>query len=171
MIGVCRGNNGGTKFGFKIVIFHIYACAKCVLIYSTILRLVKEMLMNLNQVTLPVTNMDAAAEFYLQLGFTQIVDTPHYARFECPEGNATFSLSLEDVSYSNGAVIYFEHEALDEWVTLIKSKGIEFEQEPTEQNYLWREAILYDPSGNKIKLYWAGENRLNPPWRVEKYAK
>ena len=41
-------------------------------------------------------------------------------------------------------------------------------QEPTDQHWLWREAILHDPSGNKIKLYWAGENRLNPPWRVEK---
>jgi hypothetical protein len=29
-----------------------------------------------------------------------------------------------------------------------------------------REAILCDPSGNMIKVYWAGENRLNPPWRV-----
>lgn len=126
--------------------------------------------MNLNQVTLPVKHMDVATEFYIQLGFTQIVDTPHYVRFECPEGNATFSLSLDGTDYSNGAVIYFEHEALDEWVTMIKSKGIDFEQEPTDESYLWREAVLRDPSGNKIKLYWAGENRLNPPWRVEKHA-
>lgn len=40
-------------------------------------------------------------------------------------------------------------------------------QEPTNMDYLWREAVLHDPSGNRIKLYWAGENRLNPPWRVE----
>ncbi len=26
---------------------------------------------------------------------------------------------------------------------------------PTDQPYLWREAILRDPSGNQIKLYWA----------------
>jgi hypothetical protein len=30
------------------------------------------------------------------------------------------------------------------------------------------EAIVLDPSGNKIKLYWAEENRLDPPWKVEK---
>ncbi|MBE0361486.1 hypothetical protein PALI_b0468 [Pseudoalteromonas aliena SW19] len=47
-------------------------------------------------------------------------------------------------------------------------KGFQFEQQPAEQRYLWKEAILKDPSGNKIKLYWAGENRLNPPWKVEK---
>lgn len=123
--------------------------------------------MNLNQVTLPVNNMSKAVEFYRTLGFTLIVETPHYARFECPEGLSTFSLSLESSDFSNGAVIYFEHEALEEWVKEIESKGIIFEQPPTEQRYLWREAILRDPSGNKVKLYWAGENRLNPPWRVK----
>ncbi len=122
--------------------------------------------MNLNQVTLPVSNMAEATGFYITLGFTQIVDTPHYARFQCPEGNATFSLALELEDFSSSAVIYFEHQQLDEWVSELQSKGICFEQLPTDQRYLWREAILHDPSGNKIKLYWAGENRLNPPWRV-----
>ncbi|MGS0725683.1 VOC family protein [Shewanella sp. 0m-11] len=127
--------------------------------------------MNLNQVTLAVDNMPQAVQFYLTLGFELIVDTPHYARFECPEGEATFSLSLEEGDFGNnrkacGAIIYFEHEKLDEWVSELKQTGIEFAQEPTDQAYLWREAVLHDPSGNKIKLYWAGENRLNPPWRI-----
>ena len=51
--------------------------------------------MELNQVTLPVKDMDVTVNFYLKLGFTQIVDTPHYTRFSCPDGNSTFSLSLE----------------------------------------------------------------------------
>ena len=126
--------------------------------------------MNLNQVTLPVKHMNEATAFYVKLGFIHIVDTPHYARFECPEGTSTFSLSLETGNFSNSATIYFEHEELDQWVTTLQSIGIEFHQEPTDQRHLWREAILYDPSGNKIKLYWAGENRLNPPWRVDKRA-
>ena len=125
--------------------------------------------MNLNQVTLPVLEMDKATAFYLRLGFTQIVDTPHYARFKCPMGEATFSLALDKNVYQHGAVIYFEHEALDDWVASLKAKGVEFDQLPKDQTYLWREAVLHDPSGNKIKLYWAGENRLNPPWRVNKY--
>ncbi|ALM90508.1 MULTISPECIES: VOC family protein [Alteromonas] len=123
--------------------------------------------MELNQVTLPVSNMDDAVGFYLKLGFTQIVDTPHYARFSCPNGNATFSLSLENEVFENKSVIYFEHEHLDELYQNLSQKGIQFIQPPTEQSYLWKEAILKDPSGNKIKLYWAGENRLNPPWKVE----
>ncbi len=124
--------------------------------------------MNLNQVTLPVKDMNEAVAFYLTLGMIQIVDTPHYARFQCPDGNATFSLSLETEEFTNSAVIYFEHEQLDELYASLVEKGISFEQPPTAQRYLWTEAILKDPSGNKIKLYWAGENRLNPPWKVEK---
>jgi len=122
--------------------------------------------LNLNQITLPVKCMDDSTLFYRTLGFTQIVDTPHYARFECLDGGATFSLSLEKETFNNGAVIYFEHEKLDEWVIELQQLGIEFSQLPKDERYLWREAIVYDPSGNKIKLYWAGENRLNPPWRV-----
>ncbi|WP_042146538.1 MULTISPECIES: VOC family protein [unclassified Pseudoalteromonas] len=121
--------------------------------------------MNLNQVTLPVNNMEKATKFYTLLGFLLIVDTPHYARFECPNG-VSFSLSLNEEPFSNGAIIYFENEGLDIWVEALIAKGVEFKQLPTDQSYLWREAILIDPSGNKIKLYKAGENRLNPPWRV-----
>lgn len=123
--------------------------------------------MNLNQVTLPVDDMPAATAFYRQLGFALIVDTPHYARFECPEGQSTFSLSLTDAPQAHGAVIYFEHRELDHWVDELTKKGIHFDSPPQDMPYLWREAVLHDPSNNKIKLYWAGENRLNPPWRVK----
>jgi len=124
--------------------------------------------MNMNQVTLPVKNMEEATSFYRKMGFLQIVDSPHYARFECPEGDSTFSLLLEDGQYLNGSVIYFENKALDKLVLELKEKGFKFDQEPMDMSYLWREAVLHDPSGNKIKLFWAGNNRLNPPWRVEK---
>ena len=132
--------------------------------------------MELNQVTLTVINMEDSTEFYRRLGFLQIVDTPHYARFACPDDGATFSLMLAESDgktvtqskLSSGTTVYFEHEELDEWVITIQARGIEFEQLPTAQPYLWREATLLDPSGNKIKLYWAVENRLNPPWRVDK---
>jgi len=123
--------------------------------------------MNLNQVTLPVRNMNAATDFYRKLGFIQIVDTPHYARFECPEGEATFSLSLNEEHFVNGAIIYFESDRLDDWVADLIKQGVEFDQMPTDMRYLWREAVLRDPSGNKIKLYHAGDNRRHPPWRVE----
>lgn len=122
--------------------------------------------MRLNQVTLSVNNMNAAKKFYQQLGFTLIVDTPHYTRFSCPEGGSTFSLSLTDEAFASNSTIYFEHENLDNWVEDLVSDGVVFDSFVESKPYLWREVMLSDPSGNKIKLYWAGENRLNPPWKV-----
>ncbi|TDR18464.1 VOC family protein [Marinicella litoralis] len=122
--------------------------------------------MNLNQITLPASNLKVSVDFYLKMGFTQIVDSPHYARFSCPVGDSTFSLSLTEDTPHHGVTIYFETEELDTWIELIKSRGIHIDQMPIKQNYLWTEAIVHDPSGNTIKLYHAGQNRLNPPWRV-----
>ena len=48
--------------------------------------------MNLNQVTLPTLDVKRSIKFYQTLGLNLIVETPHYARFECPEGDATFSV-------------------------------------------------------------------------------
>ncbi|GAB5498387.1 MAG: hypothetical protein PsegKO_06980 [Pseudohongiellaceae bacterium] len=124
--------------------------------------------MNLNQVTIPATDMEASASFYRRMGFLQIVDTPHYSRFECPEGDSTFSLSLVEQAPQSLATIYFENERLDELVAVLVDKGFSFELPPTDQRYLWREAVLRDPAGNKVILYWAGTARKNPPWRVER---
>lgn len=123
--------------------------------------------MNLNQVTLPVRDLAIAIDFYQRLGFKLIVRSDQYARFECPEGDATFSLALDLDNFNNGATVYFESAVLDHWVNELKARGISFAQEPTDERYLWREAILFDPSGNRIKLYWAGENRKKPPWRIK----
>jgi predicted enzyme related to lactoylglutathione lyase len=125
--------------------------------------------MNFNQVTLAVHDIDLAIKFYKQLGLMQIVGNDHYARFTFPDGEATLSvyLDVEKEDLDCRSVVYFEHENLHQLVSELKLAGIEFTQEPMMQNYLWEEAALSDPSGNKIKLYWAGENRLNPPWKLE----
>lgn len=124
--------------------------------------------MNLNQVTLPALDMEESAAFYRRMGFTQIVDTPHYARFECPDGEATFSLSLVESAGAANFSVYFEDEDLDGLVRDLAKAGFEFDQLPRDERYLWREAKLRDPAGNRIILYRAGENRKHPPWRVEK---
>lgn len=123
--------------------------------------------MNLNQVTLPAHDVAASASFFRAMGFTQIVDTPHYARFECPVGESTFSVHHVDVAPSDsGAVVYFEVEQLDEKVRELEARGVRFLHGPTDERWLWREARLRDPSGNVICLFWAGENRRYPPWRI-----
>jgi predicted enzyme related to lactoylglutathione lyase len=124
--------------------------------------------MNLNQVTLPATDISQSALFYREMGFMQIVSSPHYARFECPEGDATFSMHLADDPVPNtGVVVYFECATLDDKVAQLQAKGFEFLKLPTDERWLWREARLKDPAGNELCLFWAGENRKNPPWRIE----
>ncbi|MBD1208217.1 MAG: VOC family protein [Ignavibacteria bacterium] len=124
--------------------------------------------MELNQVTLPALSIADSVRFYRAMGFELIVNELHYARFKSTVGNATFSVHAVDVlGKSQGFVLYFECESLDEHVTELQSKGFVFSQEPQDETWLWREARLTDPSGNEICLYYAGENRLNPPWRVK----
>lgn len=124
--------------------------------------------MNLNQVTVSVKNIEKSIAFYEKLGLILIVKSPHYARFECPEGDATFSIHLNaKVCAANGTVVYFELTDLNKKVEELLEKGIQFDQLPTNQTYLWREASLRDPDDNHIILFYAGENRKNPPWRIK----
>ena len=123
--------------------------------------------MNLNQITVATHDMSQSVAFYQKLGLELIVDTPHYTRFVVPEGQATFSVSLtEEPIQSPNTTIYFECENLDAKVAELLAKGLEFSELPVDKQWLWREAHLLDPAGNIICLYYAGENRLNPPWRV-----
>ena len=123
--------------------------------------------MNLNQVTVPAVDVAASVAFYKRLGLELIVSSPHYARFKCPEGEASFSVHLvQELPGSSATVVYFETSSLDERVKQLQAAGLSFSQEPRDEPWLWREARLVDPSGNVICLYWAGGNRLNPPWRI-----
>jgi len=124
--------------------------------------------MNLNQITVPVLDIEAAIAFYQKLGLQLIVySKEHYARFECPEGDATFSLhKVEELPSGEGIYVYFECADLDARVADLQTQGIDFELLPTDQSWLWREARLRDLDGNRLILYWAGENRKNPPWRI-----
>lgn len=123
--------------------------------------------MNLNQITVPTLNVPKAITFYQKLGLKLIVHSDdHYARFECENG-ATFSLHLvEQLPKGGGICVYFECDYLDQKVEEFIAKGIEFDMMPVDQSWLWREAYLKDLDGKQIILYFAGENRLNPPWKI-----
>ena len=102
--------------------------------------------MNLNQITIPSLDINTAISFYKKLGLELIVySQDHYARFLCPEGDSTFSIhQVSALPSGDGIYIYFE-----------------------EQSWLWKEARLKDPDANQIIIYNAGENRINPPWRLK----
>ena len=126
--------------------------------------------MKLNHVTVAVSDIERAVDFYKRLGLVQIVASyPSYARFVCPDGDSTFSLNglgSDAKVPASMTSAHFECDDLDARVAELKAKGLAFEQDPVEQPYLWREAILKDPDGNTIFLFSAGKNRLNPPWRL-----
>lgn len=124
--------------------------------------------MNLNQVTVPSINLKTSVAFYQQLGLKLIVSSsPHYARFECPDGDSTFSIHLvKSLPEAEGIYVYFECSNLDEQVGMLLQAGIEFDQLPEDQRWLWREARLKDPDGNQLILFYGGKNRKHPPWRI-----
>ncbi|MEM6687659.1 MAG: VOC family protein [Bacteroidota bacterium] len=125
--------------------------------------------MNLNQVTIASTDVAKATAFYQKLGLRLIVDAlPRYVRFECPDGETTFSIHhVETLSANNNITLYFENENLDETVKTLQEKGIEFTSVPENKSWKWREAHLNDLDGHHLILFKAGNNRKNPPWRIQ----
>jgi catechol 2,3-dioxygenase-like lactoylglutathione lyase family enzyme len=124
--------------------------------------------MRLNHVTLIVSDLARSKAFYERLGLRAIVHSPpRYARFVMPGEEATLSLEVTGAAPQEArAELFFECDDLDERVRALKSQGVEFYQDPIDMRYLWREARLRDPDGHELRLYFAGDNRLNPPWRL-----
>lgn len=127
--------------------------------------------MNLNHVTIIVTDLERSAAFYRVLGLSMIVhEPPRYARFTVPDGRSTLSTEVTEHARAMGpeqSHIYFECDDLDERCASLAASGLQFVQPPTDMPYLWREAWLRDPDGHDIRLYCAGVNRLFPPWRID----
>ena len=128
--------------------------------------------LRLNQVTLGAIDFAASVLFYKKLGLTLIVDSaPRYARFEFPSpptGGEPATLSLHGVepdwkAPTDWPLIYFEVDDVVEFLTKCELHPI---TKPEMKDYQWFEADILDPSGNRIRLYSAGDFRLYPPWRV-----
>ena len=125
--------------------------------------------MDLNQVTVPCTDYEASVRFYKVLGLKQIVDSPpRYARFETEAGTTLSIHATESRSPNSEFVVYFEVDNVDLTVRMLSERGFAFESLPQDQDWLWREAYLQDPSGNMLCIYHAGENRRNPPWKIQR---
>lgn len=125
--------------------------------------------MRLNQVTVAAADLDQSIAFYQLLGLRLIVKSPHYARFELPRGEATFSLHLASgpIPREDAPQLYFECSDVDFEIRRLKQAGVAIEKEPVMQSWLWHEAWLRDPAGNALCLFNAGENRRYPPWRID----
>jgi catechol 2,3-dioxygenase-like lactoylglutathione lyase family enzyme len=121
----------------------------------------------LDQVTVGSTNLDRSEAFYRTLGLRLIVKDHHYLRFECPEGDSTFSVDLVgEVSALEQVTLYFETDDVDGTYRRLRGEGIGFEQPPADMDWLWRESRLRDPDGHRLCIFHGGANRRNPPWRL-----
>ena len=61
---------------------------------------------------------------------------------------------------------YFECESVDQRYQELQAQGILFSSPPEDKLWKWREAWFQDPDGYALCLFYAGENRNNPPWRI-----
>ena len=123
--------------------------------------------MRLNQVTVGSTDVPRSRRFYELLGLRLIVESDHYLRFACPDGDSTFSVDLvEAVPPGEEVTVYFETDDLDAVHTRLTAAGLTFDRPPEDMPWLWREARLRDPDGHRICVFHAGVNRLDPPWRL-----
>lgn len=128
--------------------------------------------LRLNQITLAAKDMAASVLFYEKLGLKRIVDSaPRYVRFEFPDDGqgtqATLSLHTAQTDFTHTPdipLIYFE---VDDVEAFLAEKDLKPLTTPEMKSYLWFEADIEDPSGNRIRLFTAGENRRFPPWRIE----
>lgn len=128
--------------------------------------------MFLSHITLLVSDISRSKAFYEALGLELIVDAAHYCRFRANlDGKGSQTLSI---SHTNGPIgaschVGFEFETpedLDSFARNLVRRGLVLSESPQDRSWLWRDAILHDPDGHEILLLFAGENKLNPPWRV-----
>ncbi|MEO1151603.1 MAG: VOC family protein [Pseudomonadota bacterium] len=123
--------------------------------------------MLLNQITLKVTDLKKSIAFYKTLGLHLIVNSGNpYARFECPGGATTLSLSESETVTPGETGLYFEVENVTRTIAHLRAKGLPITQTPTEKSWRWEECWLTDPDGHRLCIYHAGVDRRFPPWRV-----
>ena len=116
------------------------------------------MTLRLNQVTLAAKDMAASVSFYEMLGLTLIVDSaPRYVRFEFPDDGqgtqATLSLHAAETDFTpspDAPLIYFE---MDDIQAFLAEKDLTPLTTPEMKTYLWFEADIEDPSGNRTVSY------------------
>ncbi|MEP3653442.1 MAG: VOC family protein [Litorimonas sp.] len=129
--------------------------------------------LRLNQVTLGAIDFAASVSFYKRLGLKLIVDSaPRYVRFEFPQlenrsDPATLSLHIVVKGWkapSEVPLIYFE---VDDVAAFLRDTKTDPIDPPEMKTYLWEEADIIDPSGNRIRVFKAGSARRFPPWRIE----
>jgi catechol 2,3-dioxygenase-like lactoylglutathione lyase family enzyme len=131
--------------------------------------------MRLSHVTLQASDIPRSRAFYIALGFEILVDEAHYCRFltridEGP-GDETLSIEKHAGAIQPAAQLGLEFPtpaALDAYAAVLRLKGVAVAEGPIDRSWLWRDARVFDPDFHEWMLFFAGKNKLDPPWRVKR---
>ena len=101
---------------------------------------------------------------FRRLGLKLIVDSlPRYARLECPDGESTLSVNIaEEIALTNKIVLYFECDDLDDKVEELKAAGLVFSEDPTDRDWLWRQAYLKESERQQNMFVLCGRESQKP---------
>jgi catechol 2,3-dioxygenase-like lactoylglutathione lyase family enzyme len=131
----------------------------------------------LNHLGLACGDVARSLAFYGGLGLRPIVieddpdGVPRSVRLVAPDGDATLSLEPAEADADGRqpvrtTTLFFECDDLDARVDALAKAGYVFTAPLEMKPWLWREAELVDPDGNRVRLYHAGSYRRDPPWRL-----
>jgi len=88
---------------------------------------------------------------------------PRYARLECPDGESTLSVNIaEEIALTNKIVLYFECDDLDDKVEELKAAGLVFSEDPTDHDWLWRQAYLKESERQQNMFVLCGRESQKP---------
>lgn len=73
--------------------------------------------------------------------------------------------AVEEMREPSKTTDYSDCSAVGQKVASLKSQGLRFKTEPSDERSLWQDARVVDQAGSVIRLYPAGENCLTlQPW-------
>lgn len=114
------------------------------------------MISRLGQLSLTVTNLERAKEFYRDLvGLKLLFEVPNMAFFDCGGVRIMMTLPEEGKSPAN-SILYFVVSDIDAGHQAMAGRGVEFVREPhllarMPDHELWM-AFFRDPDGNVMAL-------------------
>jgi predicted enzyme related to lactoylglutathione lyase len=109
-------------------------------------------------ISIPVTNQQIAKEFYLQLGFTLMVEAPfeggaNWIQLGLPDGGTSITLVNWFPEMPAGSVrgLVIKSDDLDKEIEELTVKGIAIG--PVDKTPWGRFASITDPDGNMLSLH------------------
>jgi len=111
------------------------------------------MIKKLSNVTVPVSDLKEAVEFYEKvLGLKKKYKWPNYVAFDCGCVELAFEPGGSKGEKEGSPYMFLLVDNVDAEYRELSSKGVKFESEPRDTSWGGRVASLTDPDGNVVCL-------------------